>query len=284
MPPFMPRLTLISILFAASVIGGFAQVDPQQRADWNKPVKPFRIIGNVYYVGAKGVSSFLIITPQGSILLDGGFTETARAIEKNIATLGFRIADVKFLLSSHAHYDHCGGLAELKRASGAQMAASRADGAVLSAGQGAKAPAIPVDRYIDDGGAIQLGGVTMTAVLTPGHTKGCTTWTMPVIENGKTYKVVFFCSTSVVDKLVGNPGYPQIVSDYQKTFVKLLGMPCDVFLGPHPSFFHLDDKLAKVAPGGPNPFIDPAEMHAHIMRSEADFAEAWKLQSRDARK
>ena len=170
-----------------------AQRDSGERAAWNEPVKPFRIIGNIYYVGVSGVTSFLITTPQGHILLDGGFPETAPLIEKNIATLGFRIQDVKILLNSHAHYDHCGGLAELKRLSGAQMVASRADGEVLESGgrvsfegwKNSGFPAVKVDRVIADGETVQLGDVSLTAVLTPGHTKGCTTWTMPVTESGK---------------------------------------------------------------------------------------------------
>jgi metallo-beta-lactamase class B len=277
----MPRIAILSTFLAATL---FAQVNPQERSDWNKPVKPFRVIGNIYYVGVHGVSSFLITTPQGSILLDGGFPETAPIIEKNIAGLGFSITSVKYLLNSHAHYDHAGGLAALKRDSGAQLVASRADAPILIAGHGADFPPVKVDRYIDDGATVQLGGVTITAVLTPGHTKGSTTWTMPVVENGKTYNAVFYCSTSVVEKLVKNPDYPGIVSDYQKSFIKLLNMPCDVFLGPHPSFFHIDEKLAKLTQGGPNPFINPTEMHAYVEQSEAAFAKEWKRQTLAARK
>jgi metallo-beta-lactamase class B len=203
-----------------------AQRDSGERAAWNEPVKPFRVIGNVYYVGVSGVSSFLITTPQGHILLDGGFPETAPLIEKNIATLGFRIQDVKVLLNSDAHYDHCGGLAELKRLSRAQMVASRADAEVLESGgrisfegwRNSGFPTVKVDRVIADGETVKLGDVTLTAVLTPGHTKGCTTWTMPVAESGKTYHVVFYGSTSVPGyQLVNNPKYPQIVSDYERS-------------------------------------------------------------------
>lgn len=268
-----------------------AQRNSGERAAWNEPVKPFRIIGNVYYVGVSGVTSFLITTPQGHILLDGGFPETAPLIEKNIATIGFRIQDVKILLNSHAHYDHCGGLAELKRLSGAQMVASRADGEVLESGgrvgfegwKNSGFPAVKVDRVIANGETVKVGDVGLTAVLTPGHTKGCTTWTMPVTESDKTYHVVFYCSTSVPGyRLVNNPKYPQIVSDYEHSFAKLRQLPCDVFLAPHGGFFHLDEKRARMGKGGANPFIDPAEFRAFLKRSEQDFYRELKVQQATA--
>ena len=267
-----------------------AQRDTNERAAWNQAVKPFRIIGNIYYVGMSGVTSFLITTPQGDILLDGGFPESAPLIEKNIAALGFRIQDVKYLLNSHAHFDHSGGLAELRRLSGAQMVASRADGEMLeSGGQGdfpswkdSLFPAVKVDRVIADGETVQLGEVTMTAVLTPGHTKGCTTWTLPVQESGKTYQVVFYCSTSVPGyRLVDNPKYPQIVPDYEHSFARLRRLPCDVFLAPHADFFHLDEKRARMGKG-PNPFIDPTEFRAYLDSSERDFQRELQKQRTDA--
>ena len=270
----------------------FAQRDSGERAAWNEPVKPFRIIGNVYYVGVSGVTSFLITTPQGHILLDGGFPETAPLIEKNIAALGFRIQDVKILLNSHAHYDHCGGLAELKRLSGGQMMASQADGEVLESGgrvsfegwKNSGFPAVKVDRVIADGETVTLGDVGLTAVLTPGHTKGCTTWTMPVTESGKTYHVVFYCSTTVPGyRLVNNPKYPQMVSDYEHSFAKLRQLPCDVFLAPHGSFFHLDEKRARIGKSA-NPFIDAEEFPLFLKQSEQDFDRELKRQQGDVQK
>jgi metallo-beta-lactamase class B len=270
-----------------------AQRDSSERATWNQPIKPFRIIGNIYYVGAAGVTSFLITTAQGHILVDGGLPETAPLIEKNIAALGFRIQDVKFLLNSHAHYDHCGGLAELKRLSGAQMVASRADAEVLESGgrvsfegwKNSGFPAIKVDRLVADDETITLGDVSLTAVLTPGHTKGCTTWTMPVTESGKTYHAVFYCSTSVPGyRLVDNSRYPQIVSDYKHSFAKLRQLPCDVFLAPHADFFRLDEKRARMGNGGANPFVDPAEFRAFVDRSEQDFESELKNQQGSVQK
>jgi metallo-beta-lactamase class B len=157
----------VRVLLAVALcsIGLLAQSSADQRAAWNQPVKPFRIIGNIHYVGAANVSSFFIQTPDGAILLDGGLPETAPLIEKSIADLGFSIKDVKFLLNSHAHFDHCGGLAELKQLSGAQMIASARDRPVLVSGNGGAAPfpAVAVDRVIGDKQTVQLGGVTLTA-------------------------------------------------------------------------------------------------------------------------
>jgi len=260
------------LLFLAVGAVGFAQSNADRRAAWNQPVKPFRVIGNIYYVGAH-VSSFLIRTPAGDILLDGGLPETAPLIEKNIAALGFSIKDVKFLLNSHAHYDHCGGLAELKKLSGAKMIASAGDASVLNtgAGQFEHFPAVHVDKIIADKGTVRLGGVTLTAHLTPGHTQGCTTWTMPVTEAGKTYQVVFYCSTSVVDKLVNNDAYPNIVSDYEHSFAELKKMPCDVFLAPHAEFFHLDEKREQLEAGKRDAFVDSTEMQRFVADSERSF-------------
>jgi metallo-beta-lactamase class B len=271
----MGRIALV--LWALSSIG-FAQNNAEQRAAWNQPVKPFRIIGDahggdIYYVGAANVSSFFIRTPQGAILLDGGLPETAPLIETSIAELGFSIKDVKYLLNSHAHYDHCGGLAELKKRSGARMIASERDRTVLVSGKGGAGPfpAVSVDRVIGDKQTVQLGGVTLTAHITPGHTKGCTTWTMPVSDGGKTYRVVFYCSTSVVDKLVNNSGYPDIVSDYERSFAELKKMPCDVFLGPHAEFFRLDEKRRQLDAGKLDAFVDPTEMQKFVNESEREF-------------
>lgn len=278
----IPSLAVV-LTFA---VAAFGQLDRAERAEWNQPVEPFRIIGNVYYVGVTGVAAYLIATPKGHVLLDGGFPETALIIEKNIAALNFRVQDVKYLLNSHAHYDHCGGLAALKRASGAQMVASRADAEVLESGRhqnysipDSLFPRVKVDRRIGNGDTVQLGGVTLTAVLTPGHTKGCTTWTTRVQELGKTYDVVFYCSTSAPGyPLVNNARYPEIVSDYEQSFAALRQLPCDVFLAPHGSFFHLMEKRAEMAKGGANPFVDSSELRAWVDQSEQEFRDELKSQ------
>jgi metallo-beta-lactamase class B len=253
--------------------GSGAQQTLSQRAEWNVPIAPFHVVGNIQYVGAAGVSAFLITTPKGSILLDGGLPETAPLIERSIAQLGFRVSDVKVLLNSHAHFDHAGGLAELKRKTKASLAVSRGDARSIEAGS-ATQPAVKVDRRLKDGDTVELGGTVLTAHVTPGHTPGCTTWTMNTEEGGKTLRVVFYCSTSVVDRLLGNHDYPGIVTDYERSFPVLRALPCDVFLGPHPSFFGMQDKLLRRAAGSPNPFIDPEELARYVAASEQQFRRA----------
>jgi len=272
-----------SLFLVCTVLELWGQRTSRQRKEWNQPFAPFHIAGNLYYVGARGVSAFLITTPKGDVLLDGGLEETASQVEKNVVKLGFRMADVRYLLNSHAHYDHCGGLAELQRASGAAMVVSRPDAATLSSGHQlsygkgqseSNFPAVKVSRVVNDGGTVSLGGTTLTAHITPGHTKGCTTWSMPVAENGKTYQVVFYCSTTVAgNQLIGNPKYPGIVADYRHSFAVLKNLRADIFLAPHPEFFDMEKKVAQKKLGGPNPFVDPAEMSAFVAQSEKDFNE-----------
>jgi metallo-beta-lactamase class B len=246
-----------------------AQQTSNERAAWNQPVRPFTVLGNIHYVGAAGVSAFLITTPAGSILLDGGLPETAAQITANIQALGFKPADIKYLLNSHAHFDHAGGLAELKALSRASLVASAGDAVALKAG-GQAMPAVPVDRIVNDGDTIQLGGTTLIALVTPGHTKGCTTWTTTVAEKDKTYRVIFYCSTSVVDRLVGNTGYPEIVSDYERTFARMRTLEADVFLANHPVFFEMQEKRQRLG-SGPNPFVDPTELRRFVESSERQF-------------
>lgn len=247
-------------IFAAFLFAG--QQTNAEREAWNRPVEPFRIIGNVYYVGAAGVSAFLIHSPDGSVLLDGGLPETAPQIARNVAALGFDIKSVKYLLNSHAHYDHAGGLAELKRLSRAKMVASGGDEPALRTGKAlfGDFPAVAVDEFAGEGSTIKVGSTELTARLTPGHTKGCTTWTMTAREGGRDYRVLFHCSTSVVDRLFGSTDNPNIVSDYQRTFAKLAGMKADVLLAAHPFAFRMDEKRSAMKPGAPNPFIDPGEL------------------------
>ena len=244
-----------------------------ERLAWNEPVEPFRVVGNVHYVGAAGVSAFLITTSEGSILLDGGLPETASQIIANVAKLGFNISDVKYLLNSHAHFDHAGGLAELKRASGATLVASGGDAEVLKAGS-ANMPAVVVDRVIADGETVHLGDATLRAVMTPGHTKGCTTWTMTTTESDRPYTVLFYCSTSVVDRLVGNTEYPDIAEDYKRTFERLRGLKADVFLANHAVFFEMHDKRKRAGSSNVNPFVDPGELQRFVRSSEREFLAA----------
>ena len=262
-------------------IASAAADDPfaQTRMDWNRPHQPFRVIGNVYYVGAAGVSAFLIRTPAGDILTDGGLPESAPLIEKNIRALGVKLSDVKILLNSHAHFDHAGGLAELKRATGGKLYASAADKPFLESGRITFGPSVndpfppvKVDHVVQDGETVGLDGVTLTAHLTPGHTPGCTTWTMPVTEAGHTYQVMFFCSISVAgNPLTGTRAYPEIARDYRSSFDKLRGMHVDVFLAPHGAQFGMDAKLQRMKEGAANPFVDPEEFQHYLAAARKDY-------------
>jgi metallo-beta-lactamase class B len=285
--------SLVLVICLLSSIWTFAQANPTWRS-WNQPVEPFRVIGNIYYVGAREVSAFLITSPGGHILLDGGFVESAAMIRDNIRKLGFKPEDVKYLLNSHAHFDHAAGLAQLKQWTGARVAASREDGALLARGGhgdfawGDKLtfPAIAPDKIIAEGDTVSVGGARMMAHLTPGHTKGCTTWTTDAEENGRRFHVVFLCSTSVPGyKLLHNPDYPNIVEDYRGTFALLKVLPCEVFLAPHGSMFRLSEKLAaRKVDAKRNPFIDTGEFQAFVDRSKQEFEEELAKQQGSASK
>jgi metallo-beta-lactamase class B len=270
-------LSALLLLCAADV---FAQASEEQRA-WNQPVAPFKIIGNIYYVGAVEICSYLITTPAGHIVVDGGFKETARQIEANIATLGFKLSDVKILLNSHAHLDHAGGLAQLKEKTGAKFMAMKEDADLLARGghdnfffgDRLLFPPIKADRELHDGDKVELGGVTLVAHHTPGHTKGCTSWTTQVEEDGHNYNVVIVGSTTVPGyTLLGNPRYPNMKDDYEKTFALMKKLPCDVFLASHGSFFSLVKKTEALAQHpSQNPFIDPDGYRQFVAKTERAF-------------
>ena len=254
-----------------------AQPDPVSRS-WNQPVEPFRIAANVYYVGATDITSYLITTPKGHIVIDGGFVETAPMIVANIRTLGFRPEDVRILLSSHAHYDHAGGLAELKRVTGAKFYASAEDlpaharGGVDDPQFGNRFPYPPVeaDRIVRDGQKVSLGGTTLTAHVTAGHTRGCTTWTM----RGGGLEFVFVGSPTVPSgyRLIGNPRHPDAVADYRRQFAFLKSLKPDVFLASHGNFFELTEKIAALASRPKqNPFIDREGYYKFVTDAEVRF-------------
>jgi metallo-beta-lactamase class B len=271
-----------AILALLVCLGAFfaccGQAGAQSGAE-NQPVPPFRIVDNIYYVGASDVTSFLMVTPAGDVLLDGGFRETAPQIEANIVKLGFKLSDVKILLNSHAHFDHAGGLAELKKRTGGQLVAMQGDAQLLANGghgdfyfgDRLTFPPVRPERVIHDLDTVTLGGVTLTAHLTAGHTRGCTTWTMNTQENGETLHVVFIGSMSVLSgyRLSGKESYPGIATDYAKSFRVLKSLPCDVFLASHGSFFNLNGKRAALARNpSENPFIDPAGYRAYVESAE----------------
>jgi metallo-beta-lactamase class B len=277
----MRPLRSISLVLLLLPTLAAAQANETDRS-WNQPVEPFRIAGNLYYVGASDITSFLITTPQGHILIDGGFVETVPLIRASVKKLGFRLEDVKFLLNNHAHYDHAAGLAELKKLTGAKLVVAEGDAPVLAAGGhgdfalGDKFlfPPVQADRTIRDGDTVSLGGVTLTARVTPGHTKGCTTWTMKVKDGDRMLDAVFAGSVSVLPgvTLAVNPKYPKIADDYAHTFEVLKGLPCDLFLSSHGSFFDLLKKAERLRSGAtPNPFIDPKGYRAYLARMEEQF-------------
>lgn len=254
-------------------------------------MRPFRIVGNLYYVGATEIASFLITTPQGHFLLDGGFVETAPQIERNIAQLGFKIEDVKILLNSHAHCDHAGGLAELKRKTGAKLIASGPDAELLKRGghgdfrfgDTLTFPPVEVDQIIGDGESIQIGDQELTAYLTPGHTKGNTTWTAKINDRTKSYDVVFVGSPNTLDyRFVEKESYPGIAADFEKTFAVLKKLHCDIFLSDHGSFFSFKQKRERLARGEtPNPFIDPDGYKRFVSEKEKEFQQKLDAQKNE---
>lgn len=249
------------------------------RKEWNKPVAPFRIIGNVHYVGTAGIAAYLITDPKGHILIDGGMEESAPLIADNIAALGFKLRDVKILLINHAHWDHSGGLAELKRRSGARLLASAADKPGLEAGlldyrpDISHAPAVKVDGVLAEGTPIRLGTTTLIARMTPGHTKGCTSWTMRT--GGR--ELLFACSLTVAGQpLTQGKGYDAAARDFRATYAKLRGMQVDVFLAFHGGAFDLDAKRARLLAGDADAFVDPGELKRRVDAAENGFEKELK--------
>jgi len=269
--PMMQAMALA--LMMAAPAAAPAQ-DAAQRTAWNRPSAPFRIAPNVYYVGTAGLSSFLITDPAGYVLIDGALPESAPLIAANIKTLGFDIKRVKYLLINHSHADHAGGLAELKRLSGAQLIASAGDKADLEAGRTigrADLPLFPpvkVDRVIGNGGQVTLGAIRLTAMLTPGHTKGATTWAMT--SGGE--RILFVSSISVAgQRLVGNKDYPGAAADFETTFRRLRTANADIFLNYHAEGFDLEAKRAKLKAGIAKAFVDLKELPHRVALAERAF-------------
>jgi metallo-beta-lactamase class B len=246
------------------------------------PFEPFHIIGNIYYVGSTGLACYLITTPAGNILLDTGYPDMAPMIEGNIKTLGFKLEDTKILINSHAHIDHGGGMAALKTATGGQVVAMAQDAPYFENGGHNDVlfgdrnlfPPVHVDRVIHDGDTVALGGVALTAHLTPGHTPGNTTWTMMTTDKGKAYNVVFFGIVTPFPNtnLAGTPAYPDMGADWALTMKVLPTLKCDVFLASNGSFFDLEKKHAAWMQGtDSNPFIDPDGCKAYVDRGEATY-------------
>ena len=241
------------------------------RTDWNKPFPPHKVIANVYFVGTAELGSFLITTPEGHILINSDFETTVPVIRASVEKLGFRFTDIKILLGSHAHGDHMQGDAMVKELTAARVMAMEQDVPALQKMMPGGKPH-PIDKILHDGDKVTLGGTTLVAHLTAGHTKGCTTWTMKAKEGDKTYNVVILGSIGVNPGylLVNNKDYPQIADDYIRSFKVLRALPCDVFIASHGRFYDLASKFPKLG-NGPNPFIDPEGYKAHLDLQEKNF-------------
>jgi metallo-beta-lactamase class B len=254
-----------------------------QQTDWNAPFPPHRVIDNVYFVGTEALATFLIATDDGHILINSDFESTVPSIRESVEALGFAFEDIEIVLGSHAHGDHMEADALVKELTGAEVYAMREDVAALRAMRpGGKEH--PIDRILDDGDEVTLGGTTLTAHRTPGHTKGCTSWGLPVEEAGETYQALIVCSFGVNPNyvLVNNPDYPEIAEDYRATFVKARALPVDVFLGAHGAFYGLAEKYEKLMSRedrDPNPFVDREGYLRHVEQQEQRFEAMLEEQS-----
>ncbi|HMG84757.1 MAG TPA: subclass B3 metallo-beta-lactamase [Terracidiphilus sp.] len=259
------------------------QLAAQIPASWTTPVPPFRIAGNLYYVGSQDLAAYLIVTPRGNILINSNLQSSPPLIKKSIEALGFKYGDTKVLLISHGHYDHCAGSAEIKRETGAKYDVMAPDVPVVESGghndfhyatdKSLWFPPTKVDRILHDGSIVSLGGTTLIAHLTAGHTKGTITWTLDERENGRTLHVVIVGSPNVNPgyKLVDNKTYPRIAADYSHQFAVLKKLPCDIFLGAHGAYFDMLGKYDRFKQGDKNAFIDPAGYKAYIADRQQAF-------------
>src|ERR1700761_4308412 len=247
---------------------------------WTAPFAPFQLIDNIYYVGTDGISAYIIKTSQGLILMDTALPQQTGEIKGNIAKLGFKVADIKIIQNSHAHFDHTGGLAEIKKDTGAQLVAGERDKPLLEGGYypgdekdtDLAFPPVKVERAVKEGDKVTLGDTTLTAHSMPGHSPGCTSWEMTVKDAVQDRDVLFFCSGTVaLNKLVGQPTYPGIVEDYRSTFAKAKAMKPDVLLGPHPEVYGMQEKRAQSKEGAPHPFVKPGELATYVTTLSEDF-------------
>jgi metallo-beta-lactamase class B len=281
--------SVIAVIIALLCLAGcvFAQETP----DWTEPFPPYRVIGNLYYVGSRGLASYLITTPEGHILINSSLESSVPLIRDSVEKLGFRFSDIKVLLISHAHWDHCAGSALLKEMTGAKYFVMEGDVPVVESGGKADfqygdspdkqyKPA-KLDRILHDGDQVRLGDAVLVAHLTPGHTKGTTTWTARVSDGSKVYDVVIVGSPNVNAryKLVGNTKYPQIAQDYERGFAVLKSLPCDIFLGAHGNYYEMEAKFARMRGDAANPFIDPEGYKSYVAEREQAFRAELKKQS-----
>jgi len=284
----IPSLAIAALIAVSSPAQSYGAPSP----DWTQPIAPFRIADNLYYVGSHGLASFLITTPSGDILINSSLTNSPPLIRQSIEQLGFKMSDVKVLLISHAHFDHDAGSAEILKETHAKYMVMDDDAGVVRSGGKTdfaypddRYPAAKISRVLHDGDKVTLGGVTLTAHKTAGHTRGCTTWTYQTTLNGKPENVVIVGSWNVNAgfRLVDHPGkpasYPGIADDYRRTFATLASLPCDIFLGAHGDYFHMDAKLARIKAGaGQEVWIDPEGYKATVAERQHAFERALAYQ------
>ena len=261
-----------------------------QSADWTEPYPGHHVVGNIYYVGSRGLASYLITSPQGHILINSSLAVSVPLIQESVEKLGFHFSDVKILLISHAHWDHCAGSTAVRALTGAKYMVMEQDVAEVESGGKLDFhyanspdylyPPAKVDRVLHDRDEVRLGPNVLVAHLTPGHTKGCTTWTMKATEKGRTYNVVIMGSPNVNEgyKLVKNAKYPGIAQDYERTFRTLHSLACDIFLGAHGAYYGMEAKVARLKNGGPNPFEDGEGYRKMVTEKEAVFRAEWAKQ------
>jgi metallo-beta-lactamase class B len=283
------RFVAAALLFAALYFLVPAKAAPNPA--WTTPFPPFRIAGNLYYVGSEDLASYLIVTPKGGILINSNLESSPPLIRKSVEALGFHFSEIKIVLISHAHYDHCAGGAEILRETHAKYEVMAPDVSVVESGgrtdfnyandKSMRFPPAHVDRILYDGDTISLGGTVLTAHLTAGHTKGTTTWTLDEPEAGRTLHVVIVGGPNVNPgyKLVRNPTYPRIAADYRHQFEILKSLPCDIFLGAHGGYFDLAEKYPRFKAGDRTAFTDPEGYKAYIADRKQAFETELKKQS-----
>lgn len=276
----MKRRLLSALVAPVLLLTGGAIESPPS---WSQPIKPFHVAGPVWYVGTRGLAVYAIVTREGTILLSGPMAGDAGQVERNLATIGVRPRQVTWILNSHAHFDHAAGFAELRRWSGAKLVASAGDASALRRGRHeadndngyTRFPPVPVDRVIRDGEQVRTGDVSVTAMLTPGHTAGCTTWLLPIVDGRRTLRVVFPCSITVAgNHLYGNRAYPTIDSDYRRSFARLSAVKADIVLPMHPDIAEVVERAQRRDAGQADAFVDPTVLPRIVASAKADYAVA----------
>jgi len=280
---FLPSLFLSSLFSTILTLANVAFADDPS---WSAPHAPYQITDNIYAVGTEGIGVYLITTPKGHILLDASTEQGAAVVEANIQSLGFKLKDIKYLIENHAHSDHAGGLAQLKKSTGARLIASQGDRYSLEHGTldsetnwEDKYPPVKVDKIIADGKDVTLGGIHMQAIMTPGHTKGCTSWFTESEDKGVKRKVIFACSiTTAGNKLINNKIYPNIAEDFRNTFARLKKIQADILLTGHPSMAGLEEKYQAQKNGKKDAFVDPDALQNLVAEFEKKFEVEFKKQ------